>query len=204
LVALVAALFAGAGCTSSSPVHAGSRAPGAAVPEAVGYLARVAADAKSLARITTSFQAAILADGRVTPSEYKRATYATAACLRRAAPGVRVGPVRREAGGELHFDWVVTGSGGARAGRSFERCQSLYRNDVALIYSNQRVIPPTERPHVLRRLVACLRAEHLKVPTQPSMQELVALLDADTRDASAPCVRRFFDLFRLPAPVRRD
>ena len=146
----------------------------------------------------------MLADGRVTPSEYKRATYATAACLRRAAPGARVGPVTREAGGELHFDWVVAGSGGARANRSFDRCQTAYRNDVALIYSNQRVIPPTERPQVLRRLVGCLRAEHLAVPTQPSMLELVALLNADTSDASAPCVRRFFDFFRLPAPIRRD
>ena len=161
----------------------------------------VAEDARFLAAHTTPFQTAILQDGRVTAAEYAQATRRTASCLRRQAPNVKVGPVTAGAGGELHFDWWLESGDDARARRVFERCHARFRDDVATIHSNQRVVPPAERPAVLRRLVSCLRAAGLSVPGRPTMEMLVAILNADGHELGRQCTEQTFHFLRLRAPI---
>jgi hypothetical protein len=147
----------------------------------------------------------MLRDGKITFAEYRRATDAVIACLKAGPVDVAVTKPRPVPGGELDYTWSVRGTpGGAkppfkRANRLFQRCHRRYEEDVKLVYSNQRVIPPARRPAVLAKLVGCLRSKGLEVPSQPAMPKLIAVLNADRREVSRPCTDRYADFFRIPA-----
>ena len=162
-------------------------------------------EASSRARSTTPFQARMLSDGKISFTEYRRATSAVIRCLKSGPVEVAVSAPERAPGGELDYTWSVRSKPGrlkpqyARANRRFERCHSRYEDDVKLVYSNQRVIPAAKRPAVLHELVACLRGAGLEVPDQPPMPELIAILDRDRKGLGTPCADRYADFFRVPA-----
>lgn len=157
------------------------------------------------ARATTPFQARMLDDGEITFAEYRRATDAVVRCLRRGPTPIKVTPPKPAPGGELEFTWSVRTRPGrlkpayAKALRHAKLCSARFEDDVKLVYSNQRVIPPSRRPAVLADLVRCLRGTGLAVPDRPAMPKLIAVLDADRKGASTPCTNRYADFFRVPA-----
>ena len=173
------------------------------------YREAVAADARALANQTTSFQRRILADGEVTYGEYAAATRASVDCLRDSDLPFRVSGPTPQPGRQLEFSWRLAEHAEnderirADAMRTYQRCMVAWEADVNTIYANQRVIPEPERPPVLARVVSCLRRAGVTgIPAKPSMIQLVAAIDRDHHQRGDACVKRHFDFFRMPTPVR--
>jgi len=169
----------------------------------VALRAAVRADALSRADHTRPFQARMLYDGHVTFAEYRRATHAVVGCLRAFGSAIQIAPIRRAPAGELVFSWTLRRHGPARAAaerrarQAYERCYLAYQKDVATVYANGRVLPPSRRALVLTQLAACLRDAGVPARPTANLPQIMRALDA-AAPRGGRCVDQYGDVFRRP------
>jgi hypothetical protein len=162
-------------------------------------------DARRRAARAGAFQSAILADGKVDATEYRRSTEAVVRCLR-AVREVRFEVYNPEPsrGGELEFTFGLGGTAEAPvteemeqvARRAYERCHQRFASEVHVVYANQLVVPRSERPAERDRLTACLNRAGIRVSGAPTMNVLVSIVDSNPSPAVDACVEAHWNYFR--------
>ncbi len=157
-------------------------------------------DVAQVARDTSEFQRAILADGTVTFAEYERAILATIDCLKREGFEVQ-GPMPRNGDKRfLGYQVHVTGQPVENVDQAvmgaMEKCYAEFSKDVSRVWEFQNLLTPEQRAKQRTQVAHCLRGAGLSVPADANDRQLFELAAANADKAAVQaCRERYPDFF---------
>lgn len=156
-------------------------------------------DVSALAEETSAFQAAILADGVVDPSEYERAILAHRQCVQEA--GAKVGDLYLIRGNQTTFDWEVeapTQSEVDAINSNADACLGEYRDTVALVWAEQAVLTPREKERIQPKVVESLQQANVRIDKDATFDEVIAAIRAlEDHSVISQCVEKFPEYFSV-------
>lgn len=160
-------------------------------------------DVTQVARDTSAFQRAILADGKVTFAEYERAVLATVDCLKRE--GLQVTPPRPRDGDKRFLSYQISmeGKSGQDVGQIrgqvdavTQKCDAEFSKDVSRVWEFQNLLTPEQRAKQRGQVADCLRGAGLSVPADAKDRQLFELAAANADKAAVQaCRERYPDFF---------
>jgi hypothetical protein len=159
-----------------------------------------ALDVKALAAQTSPFQAKILKDGKVTPTEYESAILAQRACVQSA--GGTVSEVSQTGNNELGFTYTVeapTEAARSAAERKSEACIPKYISEIGKAWAYEQLLSPHQLDELRADVAQCLRSVGIDLRDDFTTKQLSDYLSSHTGavEAVKPCMDKYPGFFAI-------
>lgn len=143
----------------------------------------------------SGFQAALLADGELTPAEYERAVLAQVGCMEDAGY-VAIGPVPSR-GHQIVYNFGAGKSDPDALGTTYDDCYARYLDVVEPVWAYLHQPTEQEKQAEIHVLSSCLSDAGADVPGSPTYSELLDLVP-EVGEAGIRCVMESYDVYSAP------
>ncbi|MGN8552199.1 UNVERIFIED_CONTAM: hypothetical protein OHV15_06420 [Microbacterium sp. SLM126] len=155
-------------------------------------------DIEEILASTTEFQADLLKDGTVSPSEYERGLLAQRECV--IAAGATPTELYATGNEELTFDYEITAADEAQLALVEEAaglCLEEYFVDVGRVWAHQQLLTAGERDELQPKVISCLTEAGIEVPADANLEKIASILASNDNYAelAQPCIDAYPGFF---------